>query len=694
MESSSVKLNSKKRKKQSPSPPIPLIGIFTRSKSQSSSSNLFSRKLNSVQPGVVEETGTEPVEAFLELNNEISYRISSIKDLRVHRVFSPAVTPILEEEEGKINEKSNLLQNMDLGADSDRFTDLNVGNKKVEENKQSGETVPSEADAKENNSKNDVNLTKNEAISANGSISKSKTVINAGYKRKVFKTPSSFSYRRLLPHLMDIVKEESSVSDIEIVDVEFPNKLQEFRSPEMPSIMENDCAAKFECIGAQTNRTDDFKDEEIQKFDKEQPCTLQNLSSVEHQLKHRSHENGASGVEDSVKEEEQILMKPDPNVFSATAVRDSGRNMEVKTLLIERPNLKGTRVGCTSIGNKSCHSSNGKGNINLRTEKFLTPCSQPRVFKTPSSVNYRRLLPYLIEVAKENSCDSKIIQHRKPQTDSKDIHQLSCGTSDEENPGKKMRMESFSKKPHTEDEEQNLLPAILPPVNGSSSDPDNNLSPLHSTNDSSKLRPSSIVADDTTDLIVPLDLPKERTLAVQNTPQKFESEIPHNDTMDHEGKSNYSAVQSCSVVERDILTEEFCSKLLEPQPVDTKIKCMAISVEAHKSNEKLIQDVTLYQSPSQIEISDNLVAPIDGLFKGVLKKNPKGCGGPCNCLNCASFRLHAERAFEFLRNQMHDAGEVAWSLLKELANVRHILEKSAVNYNNLTTVQLNQVNYT
>lgn len=135
----------------------------------------------------MEETGTEPVEAFLELNNEISYRISSIKDLRVHRVFSPAVTPILEEEEGKINEKSNLLQNMDLGADSDRFTGLNVGNKKVEENKQSGETVPSEADAKENNSKNDVNLTKNEAISANGSISKSKTVMKQLLSFKLYK---------------------------------------------------------------------------------------------------------------------------------------------------------------------------------------------------------------------------------------------------------------------------------------------------------------------------------------------------------------------------------------------------------------------------------------------------------------------------------------------------------------------------
>lgn len=63
------------------------------------------------------------------------------------------------------------------------------------------------------------------------------------------------------------------------------------------------------------------------------------------------------------------------------------------------------------------------------------------------------------------------------------------------------------------------------------------------------------------------------------------------------------------------------------------------------------------------------------LRKGILKRNPRGCRGICNCLNCSSFRLHAERAFEFSRNQLQDAEEVASDLMKELSFLRGVLEK-------------------
>ncbi|XP_022878862.1 uncharacterized protein LOC111396653 [Olea europaea var. sylvestris] len=705
MKSSSVNLYFRKRKKQSPSLPHRSVGIFTRSKSQvyvhrnrsgrtrldvsrksnfhscSISSNPFPGKPKSVQPGSRKETGTEPVEAYLRLNDEISCRISSIKDLRTHRVFSSAVSPILEEEEGKINGNSKLLQNMGLDTDSDRCMDLDARDKELEENRQSVETMPSDAVAKENDSKNGLNLMKDKATSTNGSVSTSRKVLNSCAKRKVFKTPNSFNYRRLLPYLMDVVKEKSSASEIEIVGVEFPNKLQELSglSPKMPSFMDNGCAAKLECVGARTNPTDSFKDEKIQKLNKEQPSILQNLIGVEYQLEHRSYENGVSGVEDSV-EEECISMKHDSDVLHATASRDSGRNMEVNTLLTEKPNIKGTSVGCLSIGNKSRHSANVKSGTNWLSETFLTPCSQVRVFKVPSSASYRRLLPYLIDVAKQNSCDSKVIRHPKPQIDSPDVHLLSYATSDEGNPVKKIRMESFCEQPHTEDEEQNLLLALVPGDNVSSSDTDNSLSPstppLYSTNHSSKVGPSSIISDDTTDLVMPLDLPKEGRLLIQNSPKKSESDIFHNDIMDCNGKSNCSVVESFSIVDHDIQT-------------DTKRNCIAVNVEAYKSNE-LIEKVTSNQGQSQIEVSDTLISHTDVPFKGILKKNPKGCRGPCNCLNCASFRLHAERAFEFSRNQLLDAEEVAWNLMKELANVCHILEMSAVNENDLTTIQLNQ----
>ena len=61
--------------------------------------------------------------------------------------------------------------------------------------------------------------------------------------------------------------------------------------------------------------------------------------------------------------------------------------------------------------------------------------------------------------------------------------------------------------------------------------------------------------------------------------------------------------------------------------------------------------------------------------KGIRKQNPRGCRGICNCLNCSSFRLHAERAFEFSRNQLQDAKVVASDLMKELSFIRDVLEK-------------------
>ncbi|CAL0329698.1 unnamed protein product [Lupinus luteus] len=63
--------------------------------------------------------------------------------------------------------------------------------------------------------------------------------------------------------------------------------------------------------------------------------------------------------------------------------------------------------------------------------------------------------------------------------------------------------------------------------------------------------------------------------------------------------------------------------------------------------------------------------------KGILKRNPRGCRGLCTCLNCVSFRLHAERAFEFSRNQFLEAEEVAADLMKELSHLRNMLERSA-----------------
>ena len=100
------------------------------------------------------------------------------------------------------------------------------------------------------------------------------------------------------------------------------------------------------------------------------------------------------------------------------------------------------------------------------------------------------------------------------------------------------------------------------------------------------------------------------------------------------------------------------------------------------SNEKLPETHECSQSLSQLQVVEQLRVPAIGLKKGILKRNPRGCRGVCTCLNCASFRLHAERAFEFSKNQLLDAEEVAHNLMKELSHLRNMLESSADSVNN------------
>ncbi|OQU86572.1 hypothetical protein SORBI_3003G108300 [Sorghum bicolor] len=63
--------------------------------------------------------------------------------------------------------------------------------------------------------------------------------------------------------------------------------------------------------------------------------------------------------------------------------------------------------------------------------------------------------------------------------------------------------------------------------------------------------------------------------------------------------------------------------------------------------------------------------------KGILKRSTRGCKGICMCLDCCSFRLHADRAFEFSRKQMKEADDIIGNLLKEVSSLRSLLEKPA-----------------
>jgi hypothetical protein len=63
--------------------------------------------------------------------------------------------------------------------------------------------------------------------------------------------------------------------------------------------------------------------------------------------------------------------------------------------------------------------------------------------------------------------------------------------------------------------------------------------------------------------------------------------------------------------------------------------------------------------------------------KGILKRHTRGCKGICMCLDCSTYRLRADRAFEFSRKQMQEADDIIGNLLNEMANLRSLVEKPA-----------------
>lgn len=64
--------------------------------------------------------------------------------------------------------------------------------------------------------------------------------------------------------------------------------------------------------------------------------------------------------------------------------------------------------------------------------------------------------------------------------------------------------------------------------------------------------------------------------------------------------------------------------------------------------------------------------------KGILKRQSRQCKGICMCLDCVSFRIHAERAYEFSRRQLSDADKVVERLMNELSCLRDLMETSVV----------------
>ncbi|CAI9290411.1 unnamed protein product [Lactuca saligna] len=123
----------------------------------------------------------------------------------------------------------------------------------------------------------------------------------------------------------------------------------------------------------------------------------------------------------------------------------------------------------------------------------------------------------------------------------------------------------------------------------------------------------------------------------------------------------------------------------EQESLNKDLKCIEETSPDTNDNQKPINEST-HESLLQIAPLNSPENNKANSINGILKRTPRGCRGICNCLNCTSFRLHAERSFEFSRNQMHDAEEVALELINDLNSLRNILERTGTDSNEVKEV--------
>ncbi|KAF4354203.1 hypothetical protein F8388_004215 [Cannabis sativa] len=506
---------------------------------------------------------------------------------------------------------------------------------------------------------------------------KTKVIIKPCSRRKVFKTPGSVSYGRMLPYLMDITKEESCELQIDQrpkLEKGFEEKkLQITQAPQSEEISKDiaeemevsvektvpDCALESCDLGVSCNgQTFTNKDchvpvvnDNIILTSSDDPKledgvmeTDGNISNVNSSL---TVEVSSSGTDNVLGQYSEDLRQPANEGVETVDVVQVSKDQKLTQLNDQRA----LYVGFVSLN------------------QVLKPRSQLKLFKSPGSFSYGRMLPFIMDIAKDNSDAFGNGYSTKPE---KDLEQPSIASDNERTlPAKSRGLEcKENQKVDSDAPPLNVQPTIasdnqeklLDKSNGLECKENNNvdsapssLAILSSVNDSSNDEPnltppicSSVLNVD--EIISNVLSEIETSPDHQSSPQ---------DTTSQQVES--SCTSNCSSSSRDELEMSNSNQLsvVETECNSPKLGMVVKSVESNSPS---------YNTPSPYQV---------GLKKGILKRNPRGCRGLCTCLNCASFRLHAERAFEFSKNQMEDTQEVVLELVKELSNLRKVLEESA-----------------
>ncbi|XXG50400.1 hypothetical protein AAC387_Pa02g4424 [Persea americana] len=450
---------------------------------------------------------------------------------------------------------------------------------------------------------------------------------------------------------------------------------------------------------------------------------------------------------------------PDGDIFSKSDVQEGGGNDR----LIHKIDVAGAAEN-PSFDEGFDQSRKDAADTMIKNRQGLVPCSRLKLYQTPNSLSYRRLLPFLMDLAKDNAssleihpCKSlypaklkkmveksthpQLLDSRSHLADSgSGKADILCGQNQVETTITETsvdnRLDSLGSPPfevpkessldglssiRTENQREKSTDVVETPLKRKSSIDDLGISPTEKSKEMSS-RTHCLDGFETTpasksvemcQAVSSSDASTAECQIIESLEERF-TETPIQDAtgssitlldpaiqmlpdlcngtimqLDQVMPETSCALDLCldsigyviktSLPDESLYTTPTCNEALSMEcanniqgPSDLPTKAEEKPVSALSTDAKPLESLNLQ---SQSEYSIHLETPVLPPVKGILKTHPQECRGPCMCPDCASFRLHAEKANEFSRKQMQDAEGVAVGLMKELSSLRSVMEK-------------------
>ncbi|WCJ27540.1 hypothetical protein M5689_009274 [Euphorbia peplus] len=711
-------LNPRKRKRSSSENPF--AGTFTRSKSQI---YLHCHRSGRSRSDSVRRTTyhdhlwSTPAQVSSKKSDStpLDERHSSfIKDLRIRRVFSLGSSQV--ENNGAIQDvlSSDYINSVSL-IEKESKSDVEFPTHELNDEGNTGnsaeeclQATPPDAEILH---KLSVDGFADNVDKKDSSNSEPVSVLRPRSSLKVFRAPYSFSYRRLLPYLTGRIPHHSSAAtNVNCSKVEDQSTLADEITVdnsmvtlaggmnELPAHRISDSSIRIDSLSENIQKTLDgeesVKKHQLCKEDEvRQGCssTMQ-IESMGIQVLDLRCSGRAIDANHVLTEGESYTKEEGDDVVAAADKIDDSNEESIRMTLpavdmLDNNNTmayqnadNGVKLVSQSAGHVLAKPVNEivpqNNSCRPKRKLGLSPCSQLKLFKTGSSFSYKRLLPILMDIAKDGSGESGNGHSPKVEKIVVENRLLPLSMSVDETPAQKLNNNSI----HLDHNKDSCTVQMVKQTSNHESGC--MLSSLVAS-DHKTDNPDSVVKEQEQELQVMEVISDDKRRLNTSVDNLTHETIPGTMTVCSSAVSlnSYAVVLADSVVHESSANSEDSSKTL------------GTKVEANAANPVPASSFSSSQNSYKLDAAGPLEIqiPVNGSKKGILKRNPRGCRGPCTCLNCSSFRLNAERAFEFSKNQMLDAEEVALELIKELSHLRNMLGTAASGCTDNLVTHINQV---